>query len=286
MLTKDKAAMNGCGVEKHYSKEVTSMTQNEAILKVLTIARAEIGYHEKASNRDLDWKTTNSGSGNYTKYARDLDAIQDFYNGKKQGAAWCDMFYDWLHVKAWGAETAKKVIYQPSKSSGAGCLYSARYYMAQKMFFHNPKPGDQIFFLSGAIIGHTGIVESVSDKEVVTIEGNSGDRVARHVYKLNNLNIAGYGRPNWALAASTSSTLESRRRLKKGCKGEDVKQLQRDLISFGYNLPKWGADGSFGNETLAAVKRFQLNNGLVVDGIVGPKTFAVIDRLKGDKNGK
>ena len=39
--------------------------------QLVAIAEAEIGYHEKASNSNLDSKTTNSGRGNYTKYSRD-----------------------------------------------------------------------------------------------------------------------------------------------------------------------------------------------------------------------
>lgn len=62
--------------------------------KAVAIAAAEIGYHEKASNASLDSKTANSGGNNYTKYARDLYAA-GYYNGNKQGVAWCDMFFDW-----------------------------------------------------------------------------------------------------------------------------------------------------------------------------------------------
>ena len=40
---------------------------------VLAIAAAEIGYHEKKSNSQLDNPTANAGSANYTKYARDFD---------------------------------------------------------------------------------------------------------------------------------------------------------------------------------------------------------------------
>ena len=36
---------------------------------VLKIALAEVGYLEKRSNADLDSKTANAGSNNYTKYA-------------------------------------------------------------------------------------------------------------------------------------------------------------------------------------------------------------------------
>ena len=257
------------------------MTVNEAIETVLNIARAEIGYHEKASNQNLDDKKANSGSGNYTKYARDLDATKGFYNGKKQGFSWCDMFHDWPHVKAWGAEMAKKVLYQPDSSAGAGCLYSARYYMNNNRFFSTPRPGDQIFFLVGGEIGHTGIVVGVSDTDVVVIEGNSGNCVAQHTYKRSNPSIAGYGRPNYELAAASMNGEKPVRQLKKGCSGEDVKRLQEDLISIGYALPQYGADGDFGSETLEAVLKFQEDNGLEVDGVVGENTLAAIEKLKG-----
>ena len=44
----------------------------KAAEKLINIARAEVGYLEKKSNKDLDSKTANAGSSNYTKYARDL----------------------------------------------------------------------------------------------------------------------------------------------------------------------------------------------------------------------
>ena len=51
---------------------------------VLKVAQGEIGYHEKSSNSSLDNKTSNSGSRNWTKYARDL-AAAGYYNGNKNG---------------------------------------------------------------------------------------------------------------------------------------------------------------------------------------------------------
>lgn len=61
--------------------------------------------------------------------------------------------------------------------------------------------------------------------------------------------------------------------LKKGDSGERVEDLQRLLIQNGASL---SIDGSFGEKTFSAVKRFQLQNGLVDDGIVGPKTLEVL----------
>ena len=67
--------------------------------------------------------------------------------------------------------------------------------------------------------------------------------------------------------------------LTKGSKGEEVKTLQRLLLALGYDLKGYGADGSFGNATDEAVRKFQKANGLAVDGSVGKNTWSKI--LKG-----
>ncbi len=53
--------------------------------------------------------------------------------------------------------------------------------------------------------------------------------------------------------------------------------MQEALMERGYDLGKWGADGIFGKQTLKAVKAFQRDCGLKVDGICGPLTWG---RLK------
>ena len=73
---------------------------------------------------------------------------------------------------------------------------------------------------------------------------------------------------------------ETRKTLRKGDKGSAVKDLQEQLIRLGYPLPKYGADGDFGKETEAAVKAFQMDNGLQADGVVGAKTYAALDKAK------
>ena len=68
--------------------------------------------------------------------------------------------------------------------------------------------------------------------------------------------------------------------LKKGSSGQYVTLLQTELINRGYSCGKSGADGKFGNDTLAAVKAFQKDHGLTADGIVGPKTWAALDNAE------
>ena len=177
------------------------MTILEAKQKVLDLARAEIGYHEKASNANLDDPSANSGGANWTKYAYDLDRT-NWYNGGKNGYAWCDVFVDWLFFKAFGDPLGREMICQPTGSCGAGCLYSAQYYKSAGRWHTNaPQVGDQIFFsYSPGEYSHTGIVEQVNGDTVTTIEGNTSDSVGRRQYNIGSRSIAGYGRPKWELA--------------------------------------------------------------------------------------
>lgn len=79
------------------------------------------------------------------------------------------------------------------------------------------------------------------------------------------------------LGANPVNALEYKETLSSGDTGENVIELQQCLLAMGYELPKYGADGSFGNETFVAVVLHQQENDLTVDGVVGPKTAESID---------
>lgn len=63
--------------------------------------------------------------------------------------------------------------------------------------------------------------------------------------------------------------------LRQGDSGAAVSELQQLLNANGINI---AVDGIFGNATRAAVVQFQQQNGLVVDGIVGPQTWQALRR--------
>ena len=261
--------------------------------KLIAIALAEVGYLEKETNKNLDSKTANAGDENYTKYARDLYKA-GFYNGSKQGYAYCDVGHDWCHWKA--ADENKKVaedtICQTGKL-GAGCKYSAQYYKNKGRFHKsNPIPGDTIFFYNSKKTGvaHTGIVVAVDSTYVHTVEFNTsgasgvianGGGVAKKKYKLTYGRIYGYGRPMYDPEEITAETKGEKtvniemRVLEKGSKGDDVLALQILLKGHGCNgnMAK-KLDGIFGKNTKGAVELFQKKHGLTVDGIVGEKTWA------------
>jgi peptidoglycan hydrolase-like protein with peptidoglycan-binding domain len=79
---------------------------------------------------------------------------------------------------------------------------------------------------------------------------------------------------------SQPSTNGSHPTLRRGSRGPDVEILQQRLVELGWQLD---VDGDFGPMTEDAVKEFQSQNGLDVDGIVGPNTWAALDARQGPR---
>ena len=61
---------------------------------------------------------------------------------------------------------------------------------------------------------------------------------------------------------------------KMGSRGEEVRQIQQKLKSLGYFTS--AVDGIYGTRTQTAVRNFQRDNGLAVDGIAGPRTLSAL----------
>lgn len=263
--------------------------------KVIEIAKAEIGYLEKASNSNLDSKMLNVGRNNYTKYARDLDNIPGFYNGRKNGYPWCDVFLDHCFVKAYGVDNAKRLLCQPNKSLGAGCQYSMNYYKTKGQLKTTPKIGDQIFFKSSSgEVYHTGLVYNVDKTYVYTIEGNTssasgvvdnGGGVFAKKYMLGYDRIAGYGRPAYDVEPDAKSP------------NVTVFEWQKAAIKDGFKFPVYGADGAWGSECERVAKKaivrrrltYKYKNltklvqravGVDTDGLYGPKSAEAVKKYQ------
>lgn len=70
-----------------------------------------------------------------------------------------------------------------------------------------------------------------------------------------------------------------RKTIRRGDYGAHVVYLQQRLTSKGYGVGE--IDGKFGNKTFEAVKAFQAENGLTVDGIVGINTWNALENKEG-----
>lgn len=149
---------------------------------VKRIANLELGYEE--------------GSNNWTKYARDLDAI-NYFNTPKQNVAWCCTYTSWCFWKAANPDpkgTALAAQYQPTKDNcGCGVKFNAQYYKNKGKFFSKPQEGD-VFFTKG--FNHTGFVYKIIDANTfITNEGNHNNKVDSCVRSVDEME--GFGRPWW-----------------------------------------------------------------------------------------
>ena len=148
------------------------------------------------------------------------------------------------------------------------------------------KPGDFVFriYTSGSKKGkayHVGFV--VDDGDVIEAKGRDYGVVKKSLSHWGSSYWNAYGRSPWIEAteeeaAATASWTVSRllKKVSPLMTGDDVKNLQKALISKGYSCGGTGADGEFGKNTEAAVEKFQKAKGLQVDGIAGEKTVTAL----------
>ena len=262
------------------------MTEQEAIQIIVDWANKQIGTLE--------------GPNNWNKYADSADMTK-LYGWNVQNQPWCDVFVDAGFIINFGFEVGSAMTYQYAGCSGAACQASADYYKKANAWYNKPQLGDQVFFLSGGSIGHTGIVVNVSNSGITTVEGNSSDMVARRSYTLGSPQIAGYGRPNWSIAGRDIILPETPAKepekqekptpivtenyhsyqysvklplLKEGDYGPLVKNIQTLLNAHGCDCGE--ADGQFGNHTKIAVMVFQHKYGLTADGEIGGQTYKAL----------
>ena len=83
----------------------------------------------------------------------------------------------------------------------------------------------------------------------------------------------------------SNTTLSTSTELKLGDTGSEVKALQESLIKLGYSCGSYGADGEFGSGTKSAVKKYQKEHNLTVNGVADKNTLESIkNQLSGSTN--
>lgn len=266
-------------------------TMDKAIEKVILIAKNEEGYLEKKSNSQLDSKTANAGSANYTKYWRDIEPSY-------QGQPWCAAFVSWCFMKAFGQEKAKKLlkhwpyVYCPT----LGNLFTRN---------ANPKIGDIVIFYHNGTFTHTGLVTAVIGDRFYTIEGNTsgasgiianGGGVCAKSYLNSQMPGTKFCAPDYSIVSNAvnkpsdinkipSNTIQTGEKymfnpeaVKAGDKNTSVLLLQEILRARGFKGKNgkalkltWTADAN----TIYALKAYQESRKevLEVDGICGSETW-------------
>lgn len=165
--------------------------------RVLEIARAQVGAQSGAP---------------YVSYYNQVTGA-----GLPLNAYWCACFVTYCMRQAGVPES--------SVQSYAGCITGRSWFENQGRFRtrqsgYVPSPGDVIFYdwnpEGGDGDDHTGIVESASENEVHTIEGNTGNGVcARRSYPLGSYCITGYGIPVYNPRGGSGTTEPEKKEITK-----------------------------------------------------------------------
>ena len=137
------------------------------------------------------------------------------------------------------------------------------------VFTYNSKDGK--YGHVGLYIGNGNVIEAEG-----TIKGVIISKVDGKWTYWGELKGVNYG-DSPAPSPEPTPTPDTKPTLRKGSKGEYVTALQTMLIQKGYSCGSYGADGDFGSATEAAVKAFQSDHGLTVDGVVGKSTWAALE---------
>jgi hypothetical protein len=143
-----------------------------------------------------------------------------------------------------------------------------------------PRPGDIAVWdwKRDGTANHVSTIESVrADGMLITIGGNESNRCQRAVRSKSGLR--GYIRLPFRIPVTTApkppTTNVVHPTLRLGSTGAAVKELQTKLNKVvGSRLV---VDGQFGEKTKTAVINLQRFFKLVADGIVGPKTWGILD---------
>lgn len=152
-----------------------------------------------------------------------------------------------------------------------GCIEDKDYsiLMSSRTLTYTPGPGDEGEDISslqerlyelGYLDSFTGVFDEATEaavrlfqeKNLLEVDGMLNDETAEHLYYDNIV-------PN-------SPEL--------GTQSDEILEYQLTLYELGYLLAE--PNGFYGEETVSAVKRFQLRNGLIVDGYIGPTTAACL----------
>lgn len=260
--------------------------------KIVQIARNEVGYKEQGAN--------------ITKYG-------EWYGMQDE---WCNMFVCWCAAQAGiGEDIIPKMAYVPSTANWFDAKGQYKNSRANGGNY-TPQPGDIVLFdyNHNTTSDHIGIVEKTEGNTLYTIEGNKNNMVKRCIYSLDSGDIRAYCVPayvenveeaepqypydrtqvikNLQTALNNSydcglavdgivgpATNEHLRRhpVGVGNSNELVRWVQDRLVNHkGYSVGNYGIDGIFGSDTQRAVRDFQRDNNLTVDGIAGINTNSIL----------
>lgn len=208
-------------------------------------------------------------------------ALEDEYNEDpaKNPSLWGSATYGskWIGKTVYDCSGLIKAICEkyglklPHGSNSQYNQYMARKGLLKKGFKENGeelRPGTLVFMYDAKKNNRDHVGVYVGNKEVVEAKGGQWGVVKSLVSRWDE-----WGEIKGVAYTEEEEKVANYPTLRKGDKGDYVTMAQQMLAKHGSELT---VDGVFGSGTQTAVRAFQKRNGLDSDGVIGPKTWAVL----------
>ena len=217
-----------------------------------------------------DWKTTGKGD--------------NYYYAALYGSKWIGHYvWDCSGLFAWAFKELGGSIAHGSNSiydrycSAKGKLSGGKRTDGKELL-----PGTAVFTGTSSEHGHIGLY--IGGGKVIEAQGTQAGVVISDITlkkwtywgELKGVDYPGNNSPTLPDPAPEMPNNGEKPTLRKGDRGDAVKEAQTLLIGKGYSCGTQGADGIFGKNTEAAVRQFQTENGLTTTGIIDAATWAAL----------
>jgi hypothetical protein len=223
------------------------------------------------------------------KLERTTDA--DRANSRKYGSKWIGhRVADCSGLFSWSFKQLGGYMYHGSDTMYRKyCVANGELRSGARTDGQGLKPGTAVFVWKeakkkythvGLYVGNGKVIEAKGAQEGVTTSRIT-DSKWTHLGELKGVDYTGE-QPAPVPAPSDDTGFPSvtpwRPTIRKGNVSSVVKEMQTMLDKLGYNLGICGIDGDYGKATEAAVKEFQRDHQLVVDGVCGPMTWDALQK--------
>jgi len=240
---------------------------------------AGITWTEARQQQKINYMIQNYGD-NWIKSAAAQE--NDYYSAARYGAKWIGhTVYDCSGLfKSVFEKNGGSIAHGSNSIWDRYCTAKGSLRNGQRTDGKELLPGTAVFTLNDKTGKHPHIGLYVGDGKVIEAKGTQygvvESRITDSKWKCWG-ELKGVEYPVGTTTDTGDPITQTRPTIRKGSKGEDVRYLQQELINNGYSCGPCGADGDFGSATLKAVKAFQKDHGLTVDGIVGKATWTALE---------
>jgi hypothetical protein len=278
-------------------KDTIGTPATKAVYRIIAYTTDKTGSLITSKYKDFEATTATNAPTNLTVAKVSDNSVELTWTAVDKCQGYRVYRYDVLNGKyVVIANTTEPKFTNNTVLSGSDYKYKVRAFIKYSQYFHSGYTNEVSVKTTGDAVQKIGTVNvsdvlnvradaSTSATIIVQLKANTKVYITGETgdwYKItasvNGTTYTGYAHKDYIVVKGSSEGgkeacpyTEPTSTLRQGSTGESVKWLQWHLYKLGY-LSSGDIDGDFGPTTLSAVKKYQTDKGLDVDGVVGSGT--------------